>query len=511
MFEATKAMERRKRYPEYKTYFTGSGIDLHLDSDCIGKFSVSFPIQSCLDYTPAIGNIETIQNVLNEEFDFLHSSHCLEHVDNPVKAIKSWIRVVKTGGYLVVVVPDEIMYEKGAWPSIMNTQHKYSFRYGGYSERESSIDVLSWFDQFLDVDVLSLKRLTDNYYESERDLTISMSPAIECGIEIVMRKKQNSAPGVLDWALNGFCFMLNSLAMGDVIAAVPVVKYMIERHYTDSSLYKVVAKEMFRPFFWFVSDSNFTNFEDKENDWGIPKGWALGVLNQKKEAGTGIIRNTPKAIHLTQFASFKLCDRNIPLEYLNYVSLPKVDISRFGVDFGNTVIIVSSYRDETRMWESSYILELAEYIKSKGCLPVFIGKTDMNLDTHLIPKTSLPNDVSYYGLDLRNDTTVEELATIIGEARAIVGLDSGPIHLAGCTSTPIICGYTSVDPVFRIPLRTKGEFHPIVPLISCCHCESNWASHFHNYEVCYLIHNRNRCCKEMTAQRFIEHLEQYLN
>lgn len=40
-------------------------------------------------------------------YDFLLSCHSLEHMANPIKALKEWNRVIKTGGYLVLVLPDK--------------------------------------------------------------------------------------------------------------------------------------------------------------------------------------------------------------------------------------------------------------------------------------------------------------------------------------------------------------------------------------------------------------------
>ncbi len=38
-------------------------------------------------------------------YDVVLSSHCLEHVANPLKALSEWIRVLKNGGYLLLVLP----------------------------------------------------------------------------------------------------------------------------------------------------------------------------------------------------------------------------------------------------------------------------------------------------------------------------------------------------------------------------------------------------------------------
>jgi SAM-dependent methyltransferase len=39
-------------------------------------------------------------------YDFVLSCHNLEHIANPVKALKEWIRVTKPGGCIILVLPD---------------------------------------------------------------------------------------------------------------------------------------------------------------------------------------------------------------------------------------------------------------------------------------------------------------------------------------------------------------------------------------------------------------------
>lgn len=63
-------------------------------------------------------------------FDCVHSSHCLEHMADPADALSRWWSLVRPGGHMVLVVPDEDLYEQGTWPSFFNDDHKSSFRLG---------------------------------------------------------------------------------------------------------------------------------------------------------------------------------------------------------------------------------------------------------------------------------------------------------------------------------------------------------------------------------------------
>lgn len=54
-----------------------------------------------------INDTTNIFNILDETYDFCFSSHCLEHIANPLKAIKEWLRIIKNGGYIIIVVPEK--------------------------------------------------------------------------------------------------------------------------------------------------------------------------------------------------------------------------------------------------------------------------------------------------------------------------------------------------------------------------------------------------------------------
>jgi ubiquinone/menaquinone biosynthesis C-methylase UbiE len=43
----------------------------------------------------------------NSQYDYVISSHVIEHFFDPVKAIKEWLRVIKKGGYIFIIAPNQ--------------------------------------------------------------------------------------------------------------------------------------------------------------------------------------------------------------------------------------------------------------------------------------------------------------------------------------------------------------------------------------------------------------------
>lgn len=52
-----------------------------------------------------IDEADTLYKIQDNKYDFVLSSHCLEHIANPLKALKNWARVINTGGHLLVLIP----------------------------------------------------------------------------------------------------------------------------------------------------------------------------------------------------------------------------------------------------------------------------------------------------------------------------------------------------------------------------------------------------------------------
>ena len=234
------------------------------------------------------------------------------------------------------------------------------------------------------------------------------------------------------------------------------------------------------------------------------KSFAVRHLNMLGVGGMNC-KLTPSRLKLTDYASIGLLGRVLPDHQAKYIPLPKVDVSHFGVDFSKAVILITTFRDKQRSILGSELVKIAEYVQAKGLTPVYVGKTGaISIWKNNLAKT----DFEYpgFGVDLMNKTSLLELASIMGQAKAVVGMDSGPVHLAFTTDVPVVCGFTTVAPELRIPYRGLARTEAVVPNIACTFCESNWSLNTWNFNNCPRQMELAECVTKMTSTKFIDAL-----
>jgi SAM-dependent methyltransferase len=191
-YECGKAVMRRLHEPGFGTrYFVGAGLDIGAGPDGLSHYQDLFPaITSVRDWDLPDGDAQLLASVPEAAYDFVHSSHCLEHMRDPAEALQHWFRVVKPLGHLIVLVPDEDLYEQGVWPSTFNSDHKRTFtihKPGSWSPVSTNVtDLLATLGPRAKVIKLQLLDLTFRYHAPRVDQTGSIVG--ECAIEFIVRK-----------------------------------------------------------------------------------------------------------------------------------------------------------------------------------------------------------------------------------------------------------------------------------------------------------------------------------
>lgn len=170
----------------------GDGIDIGGKPDPLVLYQELFcQMKSVRTWDWEDGDAQIMNGVSDDQFDFVHSSHCLEHLVDPIAGLRSWLRIIRSGGHLIVSVPDEDLYEQGAFPSTFNRDHKWTFtilKTASWSAR--SVNVVDMIRDLGErAELVRLEQLNSTYRFTLPRYDQTLSPVGECGIEFVVRKR----------------------------------------------------------------------------------------------------------------------------------------------------------------------------------------------------------------------------------------------------------------------------------------------------------------------------------
>jgi SAM-dependent methyltransferase len=225
MKETSKAMRRRAQEVfvndegfQWSDIFKGRGIDVGSGDDPltpaagqkiwtrmikrarICRGGMQFTCQH-LDLPEGGGDDLTQFVGSNEQFDFVHGSQVLEHAIDPAVMLRSWLKVLKPGGYIVATVPDYELYEGCVWSSRWNTAHTSTW---SLRIKQTPAEIHCKLPEWLHGEIgnpsrpefeLKLCRLVDTNYDYKVGTTIDQTfdprQGVEAFIEFVIRKRGN--------------------------------------------------------------------------------------------------------------------------------------------------------------------------------------------------------------------------------------------------------------------------------------------------------------------------------
>lgn len=90
------------------------------------------------------GDAHDLASIPDHTFSWLFSSHCLEHLADPDRALLNWLRVVGVGGHLLLSVPHRQLYEqRHSLPSRWNPDHRrFYLPFNG--DGPDTVGVMEW-------------------------------------------------------------------------------------------------------------------------------------------------------------------------------------------------------------------------------------------------------------------------------------------------------------------------------------------------------------------------------
>ena len=118
----------------------------------------------------------------------------------------------------------------------------------------------------------------------------------------------------------------------------------------------------------------------------------------------------------------------------------------------NSVVIHPVQNWATRTWSAENWMKLTKMLYDDGVYVISIGKDSSETGFYNVQKPIFNFEIEY-GMNLMNKTNISDCWHIINDAKAVVTMDSGILHLAGTTDTHIIHLGSHLKPEFRAPYR----------------------------------------------------------
>lgn len=303
--------------------------------------------------------------------------------------------------------------------------------------------------------------------------------------------------------LKSYNLTLHQGGLGDLIAHLPAVKYILDHH-------PQILAEL-----W-VHDYGVDLCKKLFQDYPHCK---VKGLSKKDQYKNNQMARSPYAhkisnlsCHLVEHGFYTMVHTSVEDRHKNYLQMEPIDVSGFNLP-EKYVVVTTGFTSLTRQWKKESIDETVDYIILKGYTPVFIGKANTATGTDHVITGNFDADYTK-GIDLINSTSLFEAHGIMANAKCVIGLDNGLCHLAAMSKVPIVMGFTSVEPRHRLPYRDNilgKDCYVVKPKdLKCFGCQSNFnfADNSHDFKYCY--YDDYKCIDLMTSDLWIEQLEKLL-
>lgn len=136
--------ESRKIVWQVAPYLRGRGIDVGAGTFKVLPQAISVDngtdnVLFGMAFRPDVWvpNAEELGIFGSKSMDFVYSSHLLEHLEHPQKALHEWWRLIKDGGVMILYLPHDELYPKVGEPGA-NVDHKHNL---------NEAKVIAWFEE----------------------------------------------------------------------------------------------------------------------------------------------------------------------------------------------------------------------------------------------------------------------------------------------------------------------------------------------------------------------------
>lgn len=311
--------------------------------------------------------------------------------------------------------------------------------------------------------------------------------------------------------------------LGDTIARLPAIKYFLDEAPRIQKVRLfiikycvVIVKHLLKSYI----DSGRLEVYDYDE---MMRGLASEAYREQKIPGilTDSKHHTTLQTHLTDHAFHTLCDvEPILTAHKDYLqSRPEeIDLTKFTLP-NKYIVITCGFTSPVREWMPEHVNDTVNWIKENGYEVVFLGKPEnIFKETHTPSVSLFRAEIDYsQGVNLIDKTDVLEAAGIMNKAACVVGVDNGLIHVAATTKTPIVAGYTTVHPYYRLPYREGQKGHACFIVLpdadlECTFCQNQLhRKRLMEFDFRSCIYADYKCVTQLTSKKFKEAISECLS
>ena len=251
--------------------------------------------------------------------------------------------------------------------------------------------------------------------------------------------------------INPVCLNLSECpSLGDLLCATPTIRKLAEVYEQKITVVSNMP-ELFKNLEYVEASYKASSINWQYFNAHYIMHNSFYLVGKRDERGVEMKHNTMDirqfhAVHL----GFMLNESEMECDYV-----PLEDCS---IDIPHDVYVVihpvTTWANRT--WEAKKWMELTKQLNDRNIPVISLGKDSSETGFFNVDKPVFNFEIPL-GLNLMNKTSISDCYHIINNAACIITMDSGLLHLAGTTNTPIIHLGSSLNPKLRAPYRQGSQ------------------------------------------------------
>jgi len=244
--------------------------------------------------------------------------------------------------------------------------------------------------------------------------------------------------------------ILSCRGLGDILSSIPTIRYLSKIYNYNIPVF-THNPSIFKNF-PYIDVYNFEDYDKYKDKFNIISSFQIqDNIHPRVDI---------RQLHAKSF-NFELLPDEMHLEYY-----PKLPIWQNKIDLPDNYIVIHPAKTwPSRTWNPDRWQKLLNKLENNGIKTVIIGKDSSEIGTY---NTEKPIFNIKGGINLVNKLNLDQTWDIINKSKMVITMDSGILHLAGCTDTYILQLGSSINPKFRTPYRNGKQSYKFSYVMGEC-------------------------------------------